>query len=248
MVRAAVGDCAGEDGAVASDGEAAVAADGSAEGASGDPDAGAEAAADAAGYRRSRPRCPLPPGRSPAPRRATGPAPPRPRPGQPPGQVPPRAGPVDGSASHQGLDPTFTADWARAADDPAFRRAQDDERDRVYFDPAVRQAQADGLRALGRFIYYDAIVMHGPGDGPVSFGGIRATAMRKARTPARGGDETAYLNAFPDARRAAMLTERAHRDTGRVDTEQRWFLQAGNLDLAAPLRWRVHGDAYVIDG
>ncbi|MER8187395.1 chitosanase [Kitasatospora sp. NPDC094015] len=155
---------------------------------------------------------------------------------------------VDGSASHQGLDPTFTADWAKAAQDPAFRRAQDDERDRSYFDPAVRQAKADGLRALGQFIYYDAIVMHGPGNDPVSFGGIRAAAMRKARTPAQGGDESAYLTAFLDARRAAMLTERAHRDTSRVDTEQRWFLQAGNLDLAAPLRWRVHGDTYLING
>jgi chitosanase len=155
---------------------------------------------------------------------------------------------VDGSDSHAGLDPNFTRDWATAAADPAFRQAQDDERDRVYFNPAVRQAKADGLHALGQFIYYDAIVMHGPGTDPVSFGGIRAAAMRKAKTPTQGGTEAAYLSAFLDARKAAMLTEAAHEDTDRVDTEERVFLDAGNFTLATPLRWSVYGDHYEITG
>jgi chitosanase len=154
---------------------------------------------------------------------------------------------VNGTASHQGLDPNFTRDWRTAAQDSAFKKAQDDERDRVYFNPSVNRARSDGLRALGQFIYYDAIVMHGPGNDSVSFGGIRKTAMRKARTPAQGGDEVAYLNAFLDARRAAMKTEAAHSDTSRVDTAQRVFLRAGNLDLDPPLRWKVYGDSYVIN-
>lgn len=153
---------------------------------------------------------------------------------------------VDGSASHAGLDPSFVADWHRAAQDAAFQRAQDDERDRVYFDPAVGQAKADGLRALGQFMYYDAIVMHGPGSDRLSFGGIRAAALGKAKPPSQGGDETAYLNAFLDARRAAMKADSSHQDTGRVDTVQRVFLKAGNLDLATPLRWTVYGDSYTI--
>jgi chitosanase len=82
----------------------------------------------------------------------------------------------------------------------------------------------------------------------VSFGGIRATAVRHARTPAQGGDERTYLNAFLDARKAAMLTEAAHDDTSRVDTEQRVFLNAGNLDLDPPLTWRTYGDPYTISG
>ncbi len=155
---------------------------------------------------------------------------------------------VDGTDSHAGLDPTFTDDWRAAADDPVFRQAQDFERDRVYFDPAVRQAKQDGLRALGQFIYYDAIVMHGPGSSPVSFGGIRAAALRRAKAPAQGGGETAYLDAFLDARVAAMKTEEAHSDTSRVDTAQRVFLRAGNLDLDPPLAWQVYGDSYRIDG
>ncbi len=153
---------------------------------------------------------------------------------------------VNGTDSHRGLDPNFPKDWRAAAADPVFRQAQNDERDRVYFNPAVAQAKADGLRALGQFVYYDAIVMHGPGTDPVSFGGIRKTAMKKAKTPAQGGDEVAYLNAFLDARKAAMKTEEAHSDTSRVDTAQRVFLKNGNLDLDPPLRWKVYGDSYQI--
>ncbi|MEU8080963.1 chitosanase [Catellatospora citrea] len=155
---------------------------------------------------------------------------------------------VNGSASHAGLDPGFTAAWATAAGDKAFQQAQNDVRDAMYFNPALARAKSDGLRALGQFVYYDAIVMHGPGDDPVSFGGIRAAALKRARPPAQGGDETAYLNAFLDARVAAMRTESAHEDTSRVDTAQRVFLEAGNLNLALPLRWKVYGDAFSITG
>ncbi|MGW3866821.1 chitosanase [Streptomyces sp. NPDC005047] len=153
---------------------------------------------------------------------------------------------VDGSDSHEGLDPGYPDDWRRAAGDPAFRRAQDDERDRVYFDPAVRQGKADGLRALGQFAYYDAIVMHGGGGDPLSFGSIRERALGRARPPAQGGDEVAYLHAFLDERVWAMRQEEAHSDTSRVDTAQRVFLDEGNLDLDPPLDWQVYGDSYHI--
>jgi chitosanase len=153
---------------------------------------------------------------------------------------------VNGSASHAGLDPNFPRDWRAAAKDGVFQQAQDHERDTVYFDPSVQQAKQDGLRALGQFIYYDAIVMHGPGSDPVSFGGIRKTAMSRAKTPAQGGSEAAYLNAFLDARVAAMKTEEAHSDTSRVDTAQRVFLRNGNLDLNTPLTWKVYGDSFTI--
>jgi chitosanase len=152
----------------------------------------------------------------------------------------------NGSDSHSGLGSAFVSAWKTAAKDTVFQQAQNDERDDVYFNPSVDQAKADGVGTLGQFIYYDAIVMHGPGDDPVSFGGIRKTAMENAETPAQGGDETTYLNAFLDARKAAMLTEAAHDDTSRVDTEQRVFLDAGNLNLDPPLHWKTYGDSYQI--
>jgi chitosanase len=153
---------------------------------------------------------------------------------------------VNGSASHAGLGAPFVAAWHRAARDPVFRRMQMRELDRVYFDPAVARAKADGLGTLGQFIYFDAIVMHGPGQSPSSFGGIRARAIKHAPTPAQGGSQVAYLNAFLDVRRAQMKTESKHGDTSRIDDEQRRFLREGNLSLRPPLVWHTYGDRYEI--
>jgi chitosanase len=153
---------------------------------------------------------------------------------------------VNGSDSHEGLDPNFPKDWRKAAQDTAFQQAQNDERDRVYFNPAVAQGKTDRLGTLGQFAYYDAIVMHGDGDDPTSFRNIRKRALNKAKPPAQGGDEVTYLNAFLDARVWAMKQEEAHSDTTRVDTEQRVFLRNGNLCLNTPLNWKVYGDSYHI--
>ncbi|MFF8289770.1 chitosanase [Streptomyces sp. NPDC016309] len=155
---------------------------------------------------------------------------------------------VDGTDSHEGLDPGFTAAWKEAAEDPAFRRAQDVMRDRIYFDPAVRLAKMDGLSTLGQFIYFDAMVLHGPGVGPQAFYGIRAAAMKKAPTAAEGGDEKAYLNAFLDESRAVMKLQKTERerDTSRIDTAQRVFLRDGNMDLRVPLTWQTYGETYRI--
>ena len=153
---------------------------------------------------------------------------------------------VNGTDSHAGLGEKFTAAWAEAASDDAFQSAQDDERDAVYFGPAVAQAKADGLGALGQFAYYDAIVMHGPGDTDESFGGIREAARATEATPADGGDEVDYLNAFLDERERVMNLEEAHSDTTRVSTAQRVFLDEGNLELDTPLEWKVYGDSYEI--
>jgi chitosanase len=151
---------------------------------------------------------------------------------------------VDGSDSHAGLDPGFPAAWKLAARDPIFQRVQEDARDRMYFNPSLRLARGDGLRALGQFAYFDAAVMHGVS----GLNGIRARAMRTARTPQQGGDELAYLEAFLNARAAEMRTEEAHSDTTRVETAQRQFLRRSNLDLSAPLSWQVYGDSYRING
>lgn len=153
---------------------------------------------------------------------------------------------VDGTASHRGLGRPFVAAWRRAAGDPVFQRLQRRERDRVYFDPAVRRAKADGLGTLGQFVYYDAIVMHGPGSSYSSFGGIRARAVARAKTPAQGGSQVRFLNAFLDVRRALMKSEAKHGDTSRIDDEQRVFLRQGNLRLRPPLVWHTYGDRYEI--
>ncbi|MFJ8190283.1 chitosanase [Streptomyces sp. NPDC096094] len=151
---------------------------------------------------------------------------------------------VDGSDSHEGLDPGFTAAWQAEAELPAFREAQEEERDRVYFEPAVRLAKLDGLGTLGQFVYFDAMVFHGPDTDSEGFYGLREQAMRKTKTPGQGGPEKAYLKTFLDVRREAMRTKRPGIDTSRVDTAQRRFLEAGNLKLDTPLVWEMYGDTY----
>ncbi|MFF0741754.1 chitosanase [Streptomyces sp. NPDC004111] len=156
---------------------------------------------------------------------------------------------VRGGDSHAGLEEPFTRAWRVAADtDPLFRAAQDVQRDREYFDPAVEQGKADGLGALGQFVYFDAFVMHGFGDGPNStgFATLRARTRKVAAPPSAGGDERAYLEAFLDVRADSMRREPLHGDISRVETAQRVFLRAGNLTLRTPLRWKVYGDTYQV--
>ncbi|MFJ6567120.1 chitosanase [Streptomyces sp. NPDC091292] len=154
---------------------------------------------------------------------------------------------VDGTDSHEGLDPGFTAAWKKEAEVPAFRAAQDADRDRFYFNPAVRLAKLDGLGTLGQFIYYDAMVLHGPGSEPGGFYGLREAAMAEADTPADGGKEKTYLDIFLDVRSKAMKSDKSHQDTTRIDTAQRQFLYDGNLTLRTPLEWKVYGETFRVD-
>ncbi|MEV4635887.1 chitosanase [Actinoplanes sp. NPDC049548] len=149
---------------------------------------------------------------------------------------------VNGTDSHAGLDPNFPRDWRTAAADPVFQAAQEAERDRVYFNPSVRDGKNDGVRALGQFAYYDAAVMH----GYEGMRDIRNRALRKAKPPAQGGNETTWLNAFLDERVIEMKKEEAHSDTSRVDTAQRVFLRNGNFDLNTPLDFAVYGEPFHI--
>lgn len=159
----------------------------------------------------------------------------------------PRLKEVDGSKSTKGLKKLPKA-WKKAAGDEMFRRAQDEIRDEMYFVPAVSYAKQDGLSILGQFIYYDAIVMHGPGedDDEDCFESIRKAAMKKARTPVKGGDERAYLELFLDQRKVVMEREEAHCDTSRVDTCQRVFLERGNWGLDGPLQWHVYKERFKV--
>ncbi|MFJ5844814.1 chitosanase [Streptomyces sp. NPDC092903] len=151
---------------------------------------------------------------------------------------------VDGTGSHKGLDPGFTAAWKKSAEDPVFRAAQDRVRDKQYFEPAVRLAKLDGLGALGQFIYFDAMVLQGPGTEPDAFYGIRKAALAEADTVDEGGDEKTYLDAFLDAARAVMKSKRNQHDTSRIDTAQREFLYDGNLALKPPLTWKMYGETF----
>ncbi|WP_426404898.1 chitosanase [Streptomyces sp. R-07] len=164
------------------------------------------------------------------------------KPGNPLAPYLPALREVNGTDSHDGLGTSFENAWRTAAQDAVFRQTQEEERDRVYFNPAVGQAKTDGLKTLGQFAYYDAAVMHGE-DG---FRAIRSRAVSRAKPPSQGGNEVTFLNAFLDEREAEMRKEEAHSDTTRVSTAQRRFLNEGNLYLNTPLYWSVYGESFSI--
>jgi chitosanase len=150
-------------------------------------------------------------------------------------------------ASHSLLDPGFVPDWQTAATtDYLFRQAQRDERERVYWAPALAQAQADGAGPLGLALYYDVLVNHGPGEDYQSFGGIIAGVKADGHLPpSEGGNEVAFLTAICDAR-DAVLTEWGDFQVDGRSTIFRKLIDDGNLALVPPFTFSVYGDSFTI--
>jgi len=150
---------------------------------------------------------------------------------------------VDGTASHRGLGPKFVKAWHHSAKDAKLVQAQNDLLNKQYLRPAIKAAQQDGLSPLGQYIYYDALVVHGPGNDGDSFGGIRRAAKQRARTPAQGGTTKAYLRTFLTVRARVMREESAHHDLSRLIAQWQ-FVCADKDRLQLPLTWKMYGDTY----
>ena len=150
---------------------------------------------------------------------------------------------VNGTDSHDGLGSDFERDWKHAAKSKEMRQAQNDILDKQYMNVALHYAKKDGLRPLGQYIYYDALVVHGSGDGKDSFETIRKVALKKEKTPSNGGNEAKFLTAFLDARVPVMQMEKAHMNLSRLNT-QRKFLREKNFELALPLKWKMYGESF----
>jgi chitosanase len=148
--------------------------------------------------------------------------------------------------SHSLLGSPFMTAWVNASKTASFQAAQRYERDRVYWNPAWAAATRDHLSPLGRYIYFDILVNHGPGSDRESFGGIIAgVKARGHRSPAQGGNEIAFLAAIVTARDVVLKGWGDFQSDGR-STIARKLLRDKNLTLRLPLRWTVYGDAYAI--
>ncbi len=146
------------------------------------------------------------------------------------------------SGSVVGLD-GFAAAWTTAAREQAFRTAQDDIEDRLYFVPAMNRADALHLATpLARAAVYDAIIQHGEGDDADGLPALLARTARSAKgTPASGVDEKTWLEAFFTVRRADLAhasdasTRQAWAESvSRVDA-LRAIARSGNYDLHGPI-------------
>jgi chitosanase len=155
-----------------------------------------------------------------------------------------------GTGSHAGIDAVgaFCSDWATAAADATFRNAQQHDFDVTAFDPARELARADGLGVLGQALYVDDSILNGYGGDPSLVHDV-AKAKAAAPTPAQGGGEVTYLEAFVAAYRASILADPGHASdgsVGRADTMWGPLVAAGNLELQTPLHWSMYGHAFDI--
>ncbi|MFC6177634.1 chitosanase [Companilactobacillus huachuanensis] len=148
---------------------------------------------------------------------------------------------VEGTASHKGLGEGFVKAWHQVANDKRFIQAQDIILNQQYMRPVLKAAKADNLGPLGQYIYYDAIVVHGPGNDASSFGGIRKKAKKLAGSKIH--NQTEYLKIFLKIRSKVMKQEKAHQDLSRINTQKK-FIREQNFQLKRPLKWKMYGDKY----
>lgn len=157
----------------------------------------------------------------------------------------------DGDAADTSGLGGFAAAWRETSrTDPRLNRAQDDVYRRLYFAPAMVQAQAVGLATgLGQLIILDAAVQHGAtasADGLITM--IDETIATRA--PGPDPDRSGWLPAFLDVRREHLrnpadeeTTEVWRESIPRVDT-LRTLVDQQRYDLTTPLDWTFAGTRF----
>jgi len=156
---------------------------------------------------------------------------------------------VNGTGSVSGLG-GFADAWAVAAEDPDLRELQDRVVDELYFDPAMTMASEMGIETpLGQAIIWDTMIQHGAGGDDGTRAIIEETQQDAA---AVGQDESAWLDAFLDARLRHLLhmyrATPANADASsesRIDA-LRSLVHGGDLALEPPLTWEVYGDTFAL--
>ena len=146
----------------------------------------------------------------------------------------------------------YVAAWKRAAHDRAFRRAQDEQIDRRYYDPAMREADRAGLRTpLARAELYDTAVQHGAGTDPDSLHALVRRTTKKAGTVEEAGEKK-WLDTFLSTRAANLRSpsnsataEEWKESVDRVEAVRR-LADRGNYDLEGPYRLKAFGGSYTI--
>jgi chitosanase len=155
------------------------------------------------------------------------------------------------SARTSGLGQDFVADWRRAAEDEAFRTAQDQIVDVLYYTPATVMAAAARLKTpLAIAIFYDTAIEHGIEKDPDGLPSIIDRTRRRLHAlPGRAVSERRWLATFLRVRRADLLHphNRARRvdwpdSVGRVDALAS-LLRDGHTGLTPPVRVNPWNDA-----
>jgi chitosanase len=156
-----------------------------------------------------------------------------------------------GSARTSGLGQDFVADWRQAAQDAAFRAAQDQVVNVLYYTPATVMAAAARCKTpLAIAIFYDTAIEHGVEKDPDGLPAlIDRTRRRLHALPGRAVSERRWLATFLRVRHADLLHphNRARRvdwpdSVGRVDALAS-LLRDGHMGLTPPVRVNPWHDA-----
>jgi chitosanase len=126
-----------------------------------------------------------------------------------------------------GLDGIDVAWKSAAANDSAFRAAQDAVVDAAYYTPAMNYAKTLGLNTpLAKGQLYDAIIQHGDGSDPDGLSAlISRTNAKSGGTPASGVSETTWLRNFLTVRRATLS------NATNPDTRVAWAQSVSRVDV-----------------
>ncbi len=156
----------------------------------------------------------------------------------------------------------FAARWQQAAQDPAFRAAQDQVVDELYYNPSMKAADALGLEtALSRAELYDAAIQHGLGKDPDGLPALikRTNQLIEATSPGAlqngrvvRGHEKLWLTGFLDVREQDLLApanaataEGWSTSVDRV-TCVRSLVELKNVSLDGPIVCDVYGSQFTI--
>jgi chitosanase len=140
----------------------------------------------------------------------------------------------DGNPSVAGLD-GFIND-VHNCNDPLFKQAQLYELDKMYYNPAIAEANSIGAKyPLTQALLYDASVREGPD-------GMKSLVSKSGSI----SDEVSFDRNFISQYTAALKKE------GLGDTDRMagftTVLNSGNYNLVTPFKFTAYGDAFTITG
>lgn len=156
------------------------------------------------------------------------------------------AGPHDAegkSSDTKGLD-DFPKAFQACADDPAFKQAQQNIADQLYWTPSQVMAAKIGARyVLTEGELYDAYINHGE-DAVTAM--IQQVNQAVGGSPNTGVDEKKWLEKFLQVRLAILKADPTwDQAIDRIAVYQK-LLAEGNVDLALPIKIKCYGDHYTI--
>ncbi len=140
----------------------------------------------------------------------------------------------------------FPADFRSCGNDPAFKQAQHNLVDELYWNPSQAAANEVGAKyAITAGELYDSFINHGE-DGARDIINQTNSAVGKIST---GTDEKTWLNKFLNIRYGILAADPTWSEAvDRVKVYQKLLNTDNNANLARPITVTCYGDTFTISG